>query len=343
MAGRLFALFRAFLIAPLLMILGGIGLALIAEGRDLFPSMRTLSIAPVQVAGEAAAEGFEFLESGERRRCRLRREPPPGAPEGVPVAVLDCECPDAFERMAACREAIEAARPAWLAWEEGARFVAHTRAAVEEPAALPSVWRMLALPVFALVFAILLSGGPRAWGQDLRRLLAEPRLLLLGLLLAPLLTLAIALPPALVFGREVGLPDLKGEPGMPEGALATLLPLLLMASMVVIEEGCFRGYALAALLKRFGARAAIVLSSLPFGLLHGLQALTNLAPEGLAMGAPGTPLVAALAAVLSFGGALVFAWLRLATGGLIAPILAHLAHNLLASTAFELLRPLFAP
>ena len=101
----------------------------------------------------------------------------------------------------------------------------------------------------------------------------------------------------------------------------------------VFEEVAFRGVLLAAAREALRLRAAVAWTSVVFGLWHipptmvalwmNEQAVTDLA--GL------TTLIAAVV-VTTVAGAL-FTWLRLASGSLLAPILAHIATNSLALVA----------
>ncbi|MDA0374994.1 MAG: CPBP family intramembrane metalloprotease [Planctomycetota bacterium] len=84
----------------------------------------------------------------------------------------------------------------------------------------------------------------------------------------------------------------------------------------VLEELIFRGFLLEGLAARHGVPIAVSVSSVLFGLVH--------------VGA-GTVLILPISAL----GAL-FAWLRLRHGGLLAPILAHVAHNSLMVTVVTL-------
>ncbi len=88
--------------------------------------------------------------------------------------------------------------------------------------------------------------------------------------------------------------------------------LFLFAVLLVpwIEEVLFRGFLLRFLQERMGALAGVVLSSLAFALLHGMEA-----------------------ALPIFGLACLLAILRLRTGSLFAPWLVHAMHNGL-QTAF---------
>jgi membrane protease YdiL (CAAX protease family) len=109
-----------------------------------------------------------------------------------------------------------------------------------------------------------------------------------------------------------------------------LAPLVVIPiGTVVFEETIFRGVLLAVLLRRYSRRSAIVASSVLFGLWHLVPA-TSAADGKSAAAAVGT--VAGTLAVTTVAGVL-FAWLRLRSGSLLAPILAHVATNSLAYTA----------
>ena len=76
----------------------------------------------------------------------------------------------------------------------------------------------------------------------------------------------------------------------------------------VAEEIFFRGFVLTGLLKRFGVRRALLLSSLLFGLFH-------IDPGAI---------------VPTFALGLVLGWVYLKTGSIWPSIFAHALHNTLA-------------
>jgi len=103
---------------------------------------------------------------------------------------------------------------------------------------------------------------------------------------------------------------------------------------VVLEETLFRGVLLGLALRRWSPRAAVVFSSILFGLWHLLPArdVSGFNPV-MATAAQGTLrhvllLVLAVAATALAGG--VFCWLRLRARSLAAPAVLHLAGNSLA-------------
>lgn len=91
----------------------------------------------------------------------------------------------------------------------------------------------------------------------------------------------------------------------PLGLSRWFLPALGVGLAPIVEELYFRGRLYDELSERFSLTAAILITALLFGLVHGL--LTY------------------LPAYIVFG--LVLAGLRFATGGLVAPILAHAINN----------------
>jgi uncharacterized protein len=100
---------------------------------------------------------------------------------------------------------------------------------------------------------------------------------------------------------------------------------------VVVEETLFRGVLLGLALRRWPAEAAAALSSAAFGLWHLLPArqVTSFNPVTDALA--GDPLTRAVGVAAAVAGTalagLVFCWLRLRSGSLLAPALAHWATN----------------
>ena len=100
---------------------------------------------------------------------------------------------------------------------------------------------------------------------------------------------------------------------------------------VLIEEAAFRGVVLAMVARRAGIAWGVAVSSVLFGLWHVLPAWgiedTNPVLEdtlGEGMG----PVVAVAGAVVGTGIAgVVFCWLRLRSGSLLAPMMLHTATN----------------
>jgi len=106
-----------------------------------------------------------------------------------------------------------------------------------------------------------------------------------------------------------------------------LQPLLFIPlGTVVFEEVLFRGVLLAALLRITTRAYAVGASALLFGLWHLPPALRDANDKGAAAAAG---VVVGTIAVTTFAGA-VFAWLRVRSGSLLAPVLAHVATNSVA-------------
>ncbi|MCW2534829.1 MAG: Abortive infection protein [Modestobacter sp.] len=102
---------------------------------------------------------------------------------------------------------------------------------------------------------------------------------------------------------------------------------------VLWEEVAFRGVLLAALTRLVSVRAATATSATVFGIWHVRPTLSALAANDFS-GAPLLRALAVLLACLLTGVAgVLFAWLRLRSGSLLAPALLHLATNALGTLA----------
>jgi membrane protease YdiL (CAAX protease family) len=103
-----------------------------------------------------------------------------------------------------------------------------------------------------------------------------------------------------------------------------LKPLLVIPlGTVLFEELVFRGVLLGVLLRDESQLRAIVVSSILFGLWHVPPALSDAAGKSTVST---LGVVIGTVAATTIAGA-VFAWLRLRSGSLIAPICAHIATN----------------
>jgi membrane protease YdiL (CAAX protease family) len=98
---------------------------------------------------------------------------------------------------------------------------------------------------------------------------------------------------------------------------------------VVFEEVIFRGVLLGALLRWSTRRTAVVTSAIVFGLWHLPPAIRDAKGDGLG---GGLGVVVGTIAFTTFAGVL-FAWLRLRSGSLLAPVCAHIASNSFAYVA----------
>jgi membrane protease YdiL (CAAX protease family) len=101
---------------------------------------------------------------------------------------------------------------------------------------------------------------------------------------------------------------------------------------VLWEEVAFRGVLLAAFARVLSLPAAVAASSTVFGIWHIRPTLSALAANDLVDGpaAAGAVLLACLGTAAAGG---LFAWLRLRSGSLLAPVLLHLATNSLGTLA----------
>ncbi len=125
------------------------------------------------------------------------------------------------------------------------------------------------------------------------------------------------------------LPEAEG--GLGRAMLWTVLVVIPLGT-VVPEELAFRGLLLAQLGRRRGVLAATLLSSGLFGLWHVLPSLgggaANAAIADVVGGdAAGTALRVAVTVVSTSVAGVVLCWLRLRSGSLLAPILAHWTVN----------------
>ncbi len=160
---------------------------------------------------------------------------------------------------------------------------------------------------------------------------AVPAGLRWGAAAAALAALVLALA-ALVPGFRPLFDDARTA-GIGPGLLAYRALVRIPLGTVLLEEVAFRGVLLGAWLRLSPVRTAVLGSSMVFGLWHVRPALDLLAENDLAAGGPERALavVAAIAATTTAG--VVFCWLRLKSGSLLAPYLAHVAVNSLATVA----------
>jgi membrane protease YdiL (CAAX protease family) len=125
------------------------------------------------------------------------------------------------------------------------------------------------------------------------------------------------------------LPD--GEGGLGRAALWTVLVVIPLGT-VLPEELAFRGLLLGLLGRRYGLRAGILLSSGLFGLWHVVPSLgggTTNATMASVVGADaaGTVVRVVITVVFTSLAGVVLCWLRLRSGSLLAPVLAHWTVN----------------
>ncbi|WP_235003233.1 CPBP family intramembrane glutamic endopeptidase [Blastococcus haudaquaticus] len=137
-----------------------------------------------------------------------------------------------------------------------------------------------------------------------------------------------ALRPLLADDRSAGI-DL--------GELAVRVLVRVPFGTVVWEEVAFRGVLVAALARMVPVRRAALIAAAAFGLWHirptlGGLAANELVADDLADGPARVGAVVLVCAGTAVAG-LLFTWLRLRSGSLLAPVLLHLATNSLGTVA----------
>jgi uncharacterized protein len=115
-------------------------------------------------------------------------------------------------------------------------------------------------------------------------------------------------------------------------ALLFTVALRIPLGTALFEEVAFRGVLLAAWERHTSLVAAVVVSSVVFGLWHIGPTIVALQRNGVAMGAGGWAAVAGSVVVTTVAG-VVFCLLRVHTGGIVAPVIVHTATNSLGTLA----------
>ena len=97
---------------------------------------------------------------------------------------------------------------------------------------------------------------------------------------------------------------------------------------VLLEEVIFRGVMLALLTTNFSTPLAVLISSFLFGLWHILPAITNVTTNSALKKTKKPNITVSFGTVfVTFLAGIAFSWLRLASGSLLAPMIAHYATN----------------
>jgi membrane protease YdiL (CAAX protease family) len=119
-----------------------------------------------------------------------------------------------------------------------------------------------------------------------------------------------------------------GDAGLGRGALWAVLVVVPLGT-VVPEELAFRGVLLALLGRRHDPRTSTAVSSALFGLWHVLASLGGGAANATIAGAvgAGTTLRVVVTVLFTSLAGVVLCWLRLRSGSLLAPALAHWTVN----------------
>jgi membrane protease YdiL (CAAX protease family) len=166
---------------------------------------------------------------------------------------------------------------------------------------------------FAVIAAVLLA---LARGLDLQRVFAYvrppswPRALgWSAAALAGVWVVGAALAPFLNAGKEQGLVPKQWEPSHAGAYAANFVVIVVVAPL--LEESLFRGFGISALEPRLGARAAVVLTSVAWGLAHGL--------------------VDGLPVLVAFG--LILGYVRLRTASVFPGMLTHAVFNAISLVA----------
>jgi len=149
--------------------------------------------------------------------------------------------------------------------------------------------------------------------------------LLLGLAVLAAAVVVLSVAVALPATREL-FPD---DAARPSGLRVLLDAAVRIPTATVFpEEVAFRGVLLALLLRRHPSQQAVLVHALLFGLWH-LPPILIGADHGLV----GVALLAAGTFAATVVAGVGFAWLRIRSGSLLAPVLAHIGTNSTAAVA----------
>jgi membrane protease YdiL (CAAX protease family) len=131
------------------------------------------------------------------------------------------------------------------------------------------------------------------------------------------------------YGSALAVPALREllagtSAGEPAGTVLLRIAVLVPFGTVLCEEVAFRGVLLALAQRQAATRTAVAIVSAVFGLWHVASARSPFGSTG-----PSTDGVATVVAVVALTtvGGLLFCWLRLRSGSLLAPMGLHLGTN----------------
>lgn len=193
------------------------------------------------------------------------------------------------------------------------------------------ILRNLVLSALALVLARRFGFNPRQLGLsrgDVRAGLAwgSAAMAVVGAVLLAAVMVADHLAPVAAL-----LADERAQ--LTPGRLAFVATVRIPLGTALFEEVVFRGLLLAAWLRVTSTGRAVWWSSVVFGVWHVAPTVVALELNGIdALGVGGVGAVLAGVAVTTLAG-IGFSWLRLRSGSLLAPILAHTATNSFALLA----------
>ncbi len=126
--------------------------------------------------------------------------------------------------------------------------------------------------------------------------------------------------------------------GIGIGLLAYRTLVRIPFGTALLEEVAFRGVLLAGWARAAGPLRGVLGSSAVFGLWHVRPALDLVAINAPGAAGPEQAAIVAGAVAFTAAGGLFFAWLRLRSGSLLAPLLAHAGINSVATVAAYLVR-----
>jgi membrane protease YdiL (CAAX protease family) len=190
-----------------------------------------------------------------------------------------------------------------------------------------------AVPSWAYIPAILGAAAgavfvARTGGATLDDLALAPtharRSLLVGLVIGGLIAAGVFASLALPGARSFFVDDRAA--GLGVGGLAYQALVRIPLGTALGEELLFRGVALGVGLRRWSLGVAVAGSSALFGLWHILPALDSHSSNNVATEVPAPLLVLATVGITGLAG-VAFSWLRIWTGHVAAPIVAHAALN----------------
>ena len=211
-------------------------------------------------------------------------------------------------------------RPGWEEWAALALIVAYNplvNTVIPDAVHIPSNLSLAAVLVW---LALRAGAGPGILGLGRERLRHG---LVLGAAVGATVAAAVALLLMLPAGREALGDDRFVSVGTTEALVEVLVRIPLATALG--EEMIFRGVLLGLLLRRFALGRAVLLSALVFGLWHIAPTLV----EGEGANADAAAAFGAVAAAVAatIGAGMAFAWLRLRSGSIVAPVLVHWAIN----------------
>lgn len=146
-----------------------------------------------------------------------------------------------------------------------------------------------------------------------------------GLVVAAVLALGAAIP------ATRPLFDDARTAGIGSGLLAYRALVRIPLGTVLLEEVAFRSVLLATWRRVASLPSAVIGSSVVFGLWHIRPAIDLLLENDVAAGGPARVLAVLGAVAVTTVAGIAFCWLRIKSGSLLAPVLAHLAANSLAT------------